>query len=125
MARLPEPLHSHFLAPRGAGATEGADGRAAGRNLACGDELETAVWLRAGRIARVAWRARGCSALLACASYAAERLAGQSIESASGFDLAADVAAMGGLGPTQGHAVQIVSRAWREALSKAAESCQS
>ncbi|MCK6448954.1 MAG: iron-sulfur cluster assembly scaffold protein [Planctomycetes bacterium] len=125
MARLPEPLHSHFLAPRGVGSTAGADGRAVGRNLACGDELETAVWLRDGRVERVAWRARGCSALLACASYAAERLPGQPTASALAFELASEVAAMGGLGPTQGHAVQIVSRAWREALSKAAESCQS
>lgn len=125
MSRLPEPLRTHFSAPCHCGSTAGAHGLGRGANQACGDALEAGVWLSAGRIERVAWHGRGCAAALACASFAAERLSGAPLETARAFDLVREVAAMGDLGPTQSHAVQLVARAWGEALSKAADSCQS
>ena len=125
MTRLPAPLQQHFLAPRHCRATAGADGTGCGANAACGDALEVGVWLAGDQVREVAWAGRGCAAALACASLAAERVRGSSLRSARAFDLSAEVEAMGGLGPTQRHAVLLVARAFAEALSKAGTSCQS
>ncbi|MCC6408343.1 MAG: iron-sulfur cluster assembly scaffold protein [Planctomycetes bacterium] len=125
MARLPPELQAHFLTPRHARAPVGADGLGRGVNPACGDALEFGVWLADGRVRDLAWAGRGCAAALACASLAAERVRGLALADARGFDLARAVQELGGLGPTQQHAVQLVTRAIAEALSKATDSCQS
>lgn len=125
MARLPPKLQAHFLAPRHARTPVGADGLGRSTNPACGDALEVGVWLAEGRVRELAWAGRGCAASLACASLAAERLSGLALADARAFDLAGAVQELGGLGPTQQHAVQLVARAIANALSKAADSCQS
>jgi NifU-like protein involved in Fe-S cluster formation len=125
MARLPTLLQQHFQEPRHGRSPVGADGVGVAANAACGDTIEAGVWCSDGRVRDVAWVGRGCSAAIACASFAAERLHGLSVEAAAHFDLMREVDALGGLGPHQRHAVQLVARAFATALSKAAGSCQS
>jgi NifU-like protein involved in Fe-S cluster formation len=87
-----------------------------GANAACGDELELGLWAEGGRVVGVRWRARACSATLATASLACERLAGLSLEEAEAIDVGPLLAAAGGLPPGKGHARAVVERALSEAL---------
>ncbi|MCE9595229.1 MAG: iron-sulfur cluster assembly scaffold protein [Planctomycetes bacterium] len=125
MARLPTLLLQHFRAPLHCRPVTGADGVGSGANAACGDAIEAGVWCSDGLVREVAWSGRGCGAAIACASLAAERLYGRALAEARAFDLAAAVEDLGGLGPHQRHAVQLVARAFAAALSNAADSCQS
>jgi NifU-like protein involved in Fe-S cluster formation len=114
MARLPEPLESHrkALQPGPEPAPGAATG--VGENSACGDRIE--VWLAEtdGRL-RCGYAGRGCSAALALASYACAALEGRPRAELPSFDLRGEVEAMGGLGRTQQHALELVLRALDEA----------
>ena len=115
MARLPEPLESHrkALLP----SPEPVPGAAAGvgENPACGDRVE--LWLAAAADGRLecGFSGRGCSAALALASYACAALTGRERAALERFDLRAEVDAMGGLGRTQQHALELVLRALEQA----------
>ena len=114
MARLPESLEKHrkALLPSPVAVPGAAAG--VGENPACGDRIE--LWLAAtnGRLA-CGFSGRGCSAALALASYASAALAGRERDALERFDLRAEVEAMGGLGRTQQHALELVLRALEQA----------
>jgi hypothetical protein len=67
---------------------------------------------------RCGYAGRGCSAALALASYTAAALDGRGPEVLAQLDLRAEVAAMGGLGRTQQHALELVLRAFEQARAE-------
>lgn len=118
MEALPPLLRTHFLEPRAAGPLEGADARGASSNAACGDHLELGLWLSGDRLERAAFRARGCSALIAAASLCCERLEGLERARFDEVDPEAWLRDAGGLPRRGSHAASVVLRAWREAVSR-------
>jgi len=116
MGPLPPLLAKHFHAPQHVGDPHGADGVGRAANPACGDRLELGVWVAGGRIERVRFRARACSATLAAASLASEHLVGRTLEAAESLDLALLLEQAGGLPPGKAHARAVVERAVSGAL---------
>ena len=117
MARLPEPLESHRKALEPSPEPPVTAHSGVGENPACGDRIE--LWLaREGERLRCGYAGRGCSAALALASYTAAALDGRGPEVLAQLDLRADVAALGGLGRTQQHALELVLRAFEQARAE-------
>ncbi len=109
-------LRSLLQRAPGAGDLAGTDvrvGRA--EHPVCGDEVELSVRVRAGRIAELAWRARGCPASVAVAAAAHEALRDVELGAARAA-LAAHIDALGGLGQTERHALTLVLQALDGAL---------
>src|SRR5262245_22723900 len=116
MPALPPPLEQRFRAPRHAGSLGGAARRGSGENAACGDQLE--LELADGRIARAAFRARGCSGVIAVADLLCERAVGLTPAQAVALDLASVVDQLGGLPPTRRHALDVCRRALEHACAR-------
>ncbi len=110
-------LH-HFERPRNSGELPGADAQVRIENPACGDILELAIKMSAGRIGEIRFRAKGCVPAMACASAMTELAKGRSTEEASAISRAEVVDAVGGVPPASGHAAQLAIDALRAALGK-------
>ena len=110
MPSYPERIHHHAIDPTHVGTVEDATHTVSMSNPACGDELVWTASVRDGRVERILFRARSCSAVLATASLAAEAVEGRSLEDARALDVAALMDEAGGLPPGKRHAVQLVSR---------------
>ena len=117
-AALPDSLRKHLLHPVGAGAPDPANDFRTGRaeNAACGDLLVLHVRERDG-VLSLRFQARGCSAVLAVASWLCERLEGASVAEAARLDVAAEVEALGGLPRQRRHATAVATRALRSAMA--------
>jgi nitrogen fixation protein NifU and related proteins len=111
-------LLDHFEHPRNAGELPGADAYVRIENPACGDMLELAIKIEAGRIAAIRFRAKGCVPAMACASAMTEMAIGKPAQEASRLSKAQIVAAVGGLPAASGHAAQLAIDALRAALGK-------
>jgi nitrogen fixation NifU-like protein len=61
-------LLDHFQNPRNPGEIPGADATAEIENPACGDVLRLTLKIKAGRIAEIRFKAKGCVPSMACAS---------------------------------------------------------
>jgi NifU-like protein involved in Fe-S cluster formation len=94
-----------------------------GENQACGDQVRLALASDAQGRLEARFTARGCSASLALAAYVCAELDGRSLDDAAAFDLRAEVEHMGGLAPTQQHALELVTRALSGALAEARRRC--
>lgn len=108
---MSEALRTLLRQAPGAGELAGEDvvrGRA--EHAVCGDEVEVDVRLAGGVVAELAWRARGCPACMAAAAAAHGALVGAPFAQARAR-LAERVAALGGLGPTGQHALDLVANA--------------
>jgi len=114
---LPPFLKPHFLAPKRVADPSRASHRGESENQACGDRLELGLWVQGGRVERACFRARGCSAVIACASWVCDRLEGQSLEQLEKLDVGALLAEAGGLPATGAHAARVVERSLRGALA--------
>ena len=77
-------LLDHFEHPRHSGELPDADARVRIENPACGDILELAIKMDAGRIAAIRFRAKGCVPAIACASAMAELAEGKTIDQSVG-----------------------------------------
>jgi nitrogen fixation protein NifU and related proteins len=110
-------LLDHFEHPRNAGELPGADAYVRMENPVCGDIIELAVTMAAGRIAEVRFRAKGCVPAMACASAMTELAKGKQAREASRISKAQIVAAVGGLPAASGHAAQLAIDALRAALA--------
>jgi nitrogen fixation NifU-like protein len=117
MPRLPAALEEHFRAPRHARALGAAARRGVGENAACGDALVLELEFTGDRIANAAFRARGCSAVIALADLVCERVRGLTLAEASAFDVARAVEGLGGLPPARRHAVEVCRRALAQACA--------
>lgn len=112
-------LRALATAAVGAGALTGADfGTGRGEHPVCGDEVEVDVRVAGGRIAALAWRARGCPATYAVAALGAEVLTGCPVGDLAAR-LRAGLAQRGDLGAAERHAEAMFSRALAAALAAA------
>jgi len=111
-------LLDHFEHPRNSGELPEADAHVRVENPACGDILELAIKIDAGRIADIRFRAKGCVPAMACASAMTELAEGKSPSQASFISKQEVVDAVGGLPAASGHAAQLALDALRAALKK-------
>ena len=111
-------LLDHFERPRNSGELPDADAQVRIENPACGDILELAIKMNAGRIGEIRFRAKGCVPAMACASAMTELAKGKSRQEASAIGKAEVVDAVGGVPPASGHAAQLAIDALRAALKK-------
>jgi nitrogen fixation NifU-like protein len=111
-------LLDHFERPRNSGELSDADAQVRIENPGCGDILELAIKMIAGRIGEIRFRAKGCVAAMACASAMTELAKGKSQQEALGISKAEVVDAVGGVPPASGHAAQLAIDALRAALHK-------
>src|SRR5271157_1771111 len=111
-------LLDHFEHPRNSGELPDADAQVRTENPACGDILELAIRMDAGRITDIRFRAKGCVPAMACASAMTELANGRSAQDASSISKDEIVAAVGGLPTASGHAAQLAIDALRAVLNK-------
>ncbi len=111
-------LLDHFEHPRNAGELPGADAQVRVENPACGDILELAIKMQAGRISEVRFRAKGCVPAMACASAMTELVRGKTSQEVGAIGKADVVSAVGGVPPASGHAAQLAIDALRATLQK-------
>ncbi len=113
-------LLDHFQNPRHAGDLEAADYVIEVENPVCGDQLRLTLEV-SERVERVGFRARGCTAAIACGSALTELLLGKTRGELGALQAAAVEAAVGGLIPESKHAavlcadaVRRFEKAWRK-----------
>jgi len=106
-----ERLLDHFENPRNPGELDGV--RIHVVNPACGDELEWSVLVREGRIARSAFRARGCPAAMACASALTVWAEGRALTDLDNAAASIELE-VGGLPPASRHAAALCADAVRQ-----------
>jgi nitrogen fixation protein NifU and related proteins len=111
-------LLDHFEHPRNSGELPGADTYARIENPACGDILELAIKIDAGRIAAIRFRAKGCVPAMACASAMTELAKGKPVREAAAINRYDIDSAVGGLPAASGHAAQLAIDALRAVLRK-------
>jgi nitrogen fixation protein NifU and related proteins len=111
-------LLDHFQNPRNPGEVADADAVAEIENPACGDILRLSFKIRAGRIAEVRFKAKGCVPTMACASALTELVVGQTLEDISAITRETLIAAVGGLPPASTHAAQLALDALSAALKQ-------
>jgi nitrogen fixation protein NifU and related proteins len=100
-------LLDHFEHPRNAGELANASAQIRLQNPACGDILELAVKVTAGRVDEIRFRAKGCVPAMGCASAMTELAKGRSVEEAGSITKDDVVRAVGALPPASGHAAQL------------------
>jgi len=111
-------LLDHFEHPRNSGELCGADAQVRMENPVCGDILELAVKMQAGRIAEIRFRAKGCVPTMACASMMTELARGKSAHEAKAISREDLAQAVGGLPQASGHAAQLAIDTLRAILAK-------
>jgi len=117
---MPQPYSAqvldHFQNPRNAGEIVGADGAAEIENPVCGDVLRLTLKISAGRIEAARFKARGCTAAIACGSAVTELMVGKTVSEARRLRREDVEAAVGGLQPGSAHAAQLAVEAVVEAV---------
>lgn len=83
-------------------------------NPVCGDQLQLMVLLDNGVIEQVRFKARGCTASIACASALTELLEGKRLEELRGITAAQVEAQVGELNPESKHAAVLCVDAVRK-----------
>lgn len=94
----------HFTNPRNVGELPPPAVRIEVENPVCGDILRVSVLFVDGRIQEVGYKARGCTASIACGSALTELLAGRTKDEAAEIQAADVEAAVGGLSNESKHA---------------------
>lgn len=127
MAALPSLLWPHWQAPHRAGQAAGelALGAASGSadNAACGDQLQLWVAHEGPHLLRVGFSGRGCSTVIATASFVCASLEGGTLESAGATWRAARLELTPHLAPQRRHALELIERALSLALAQVRERC--
>ena len=100
-------LLDHFEHPRNAGELPDANVHARVENPACGDILELAAKISAGRVEEIRFRAKGCVPAMACGSAVTELVKGKAIHDVRAIGNDDVVRALGNLPPASGHAAQL------------------
>jgi nitrogen fixation NifU-like protein len=106
----------HFEHPRHAGEIEDPDIVVERENPACGDILRLTARVREGRVTEVRFRAKGCVAAMACASWLAEQIPGKNRAELSRVRRDALVDALGGLPAESQHASHLAMDALQTML---------
>jgi len=111
-------LLDHFQNPRNAGEVLHADATAEIENPACGDVLRLTLKTGADRITQAQFKAKGCTAAIACGSAITELIVGKMLNEAGNIRREQIVAAVGGLPQGSTHAAQLALDALSAALSQ-------
>lgn len=111
-------LLDHFQNPRHVGDIADADAAVEIENPGCGDVLRLSLKMRAGRIAEIRFRAKGCVAAMACASALTELAAGRTLDEARGLKREDIIGAVGGLPQASMHAAQLAVDALTRVLDQ-------
>lgn len=111
-------LLDHFANPRNAGELAAPDFTIDCENPVCGDQLRLTLRCEEGRVAEAAFRARGCTASIACASALTELLLGRAPAELAKVRAAEIEAAVGGLIPESKHAAVLCADAVRQLEAK-------
>jgi NifU-like protein involved in Fe-S cluster formation len=111
-------LLDHFENPRNAGVVERPDATVRVENPACGDVLELSAKLRAGTVAEIRFRAKGCVPAMACGSAITELATGKSLEAARKISREELLGAVGGVPEASNHASHLALDALRALLGK-------
>ena len=101
----------HATRPRNVGELSDATASVDVSNPVCGDELHLAVRTEAGRIVAARFRARGCTAAVACSSYLTELLLGKTTQEIRKITAEEIASALGGLPPATRHGSQLAEDA--------------
>ena len=109
----------HFEHPRNVGELENATANAKVENPACGDVMELALRVAAGKIEEVRYRAKGCVPAIACGSALTEMIAGKMIADARKVRRVELVLKLGGLPTASLHASHLAIDVLTKALSAA------
>jgi nitrogen fixation NifU-like protein len=112
----PKTIREHFCTPQNVGTLEEPTGSGEAGNEACGDVLRIDVEVSGGKVARIAFQARACSAVIGTASLVTETVRGRPVEEALTLDVTGLVDRAGGVPPSKRHAPRLVERALRAAL---------
>lgn len=118
MAAFSERVLDHFQNPRNSGELESATHRVEAANPVCGDVLQLAARIENGRILEVRFLCRGCTTAIACASWLAEKLQGETFETARGLDAEAISTGLGGLPTETRHGAVLAADAAKALLRK-------
>lgn len=111
-------LLDHFQNPRNPGEVPDADAVAQIENPACGDVLRLTLKIKAGHIAEIRFKAKGCVPSMACASALTELVAGHTPSESRGLKRDTLIAAVGGLPQASNHAAQLALDALQAALNQ-------
>lgn len=114
-------LLDHFQNPRNAGEIADADAMAQIENPACGDVLRLTLKTSAGRVSEVRFKAKGCTAAIACGSALTELVAGKMLNEARSLRREDVIRAVGGLPQGSTHAAQLALDALGAALKRIAQ----
>lgn len=111
-------LEDHYRRPRNQGELSDATARVEVTNPVCGDTLELAVRLDAGRVTAARFRTRGCPPAIACSSLLTEMLLGKSLPEIREITADQISEALGGLPPATKHAGQLAEDSLDALLDK-------
>jgi nitrogen fixation NifU-like protein len=113
-----ETVMEHFSRPRNVGELppEETDGCAMVGDPACGDHMKLWIRVRAGRIARIAFKTFGCPGAIATSSMLTVLAQGRSVETARCITDDHVVDALGGIPERKKHCSLLGVRALRAAL---------
>lgn len=100
-------LLDHFEHPRNPGDLMEPSARAIVENPACGDVLGLEIRVVDGHIAEIAFKAKGCVPAMACASAVTELVRGKKIDEAARLARDDVRAAVDGVPPASGHALDL------------------
>jgi nitrogen fixation NifU-like protein len=100
-------LLEHFRNPRNAGPLRPPAVTVEVANPACGDILKLSAEIVDGRISRIGYQVRGCTASIAAGSATTELLAGKRLTEIAEISAAAVESAVGGLAPESKHAAAL------------------
>jgi nitrogen fixation NifU-like protein len=107
-----------FQCTQHVGDLENADAYARVDNPVCGDILQLAIRVSAGRITAAKFRARGCVCAIACGSQLAELILDKTLAEALSIRREDLVEKLGGLPPASGHAAVLAIEALNSALKQ-------
>jgi len=116
-----EILLDHFQNPRHAGELEEATARIEVSNPICGDVLQLAAKVEAGRVREVRFLCRGCTTAIACASLLTEKMQGAELGVVRGITAERLAEALGGLPAATFHGAQLAEDGTRVLLSAIAK----
>lgn len=108
----------HFQSTENVGDLEDADAYVRQDNPACGDILQLALKVEAGRITVARFRARGCVCAIACGSKITEMILGKTFAEARALKREELTQQLGGLPPASGHAAVLAIDALTAALKQ-------
>jgi len=109
-------LLDHFQNPRNVGQIANADATAEIENPACGDLLWLTLKIDAGAITDAQFKARGCTAAIACGSALTELVVGKTLAQAAKLRREDITAEVGGVPQASTHAPQLAIDALSAAL---------